>query len=385
MSPRAIGSSRVAARAGAGPEWDLPLYGPLNEMTTISPPESDIWGHLLSMTALPRFRTVARTHGLAGASANSVFPSARAFLLQAHDYYEAAKSVGERSAPLLQYYALLNLAKFLIALSRPALLVDSKDLHHGLSVIRGGSSPRTAEVQTRRGVFSSLSNVVTGVPMPVHRLHVGDLIARCPDVSVEHAAAWNRTAATTMCVVTELRDPASAQAWVRLTLLQAASRSSGIPTWTSILRPASHLRTAFREVTKTPLTGFGLANFESIATVSTAGRSDTQIRDELRALLRPLCLSVHGGTFTLANGAKQRAYALPHFSGGRPPVPELCVVLGIAFYLSNVVRYSPFLFDEWQRSTDSWLVTTFARNGPAKFVRLALDLAIGSTHVFELV
>ncbi len=381
MSPRAIGSSKLAARA-AGPQWDLPLYGPMNEMTTISPPEADIWGHLLSMTALPRFRVVARGHGLTASEGNAAFPSARAFLLQAHDYYEAAKSVGERSAPLLQYYSLLNLAKFVISLSRPALLVDAADLHHGLSVVRGGRSPRTAELQTKRGIFSALAEVITGVAMPAHRVRVSDLIARCPDVSVEYRAAWNHPAATTTCLLTEVRDPASAQAWVRLTLLPGGS-TFATPTWTSILRSGSHMRAAFREVAKASQTGFGLADFESIGTVPVVGRSDSQIREDLRGMVRPLCLVAHGGTYQLKNGATQRTHGIPHFIRGRPPVPEPCVILGIAFYLSHVVRYSPFLFDEWQRSTDSWLVGTFGRSGPAKFVRLALDIAVQSTHVFQ--
>lgn len=381
MSPRAIGASKAPARAGAGPAWDLPLYGPVNAMTTISPPETEIWGHLLSMTAVPRFRAVARGHGLSAPLANAAFASARAFLLQAHDYYVAAKSVGERSAPLLQYYSLLNLSKFLISLSRPGRLVSSDDLHHGLSVVRGGKSPRTVELQASRGIFTALAEVLTGVVLPPHRVHVSDLIARCPDVSVEHGAAWNRRFAGTRCLLAEVRDPSAGLAWVRMTLLPAGSLFAAT-TWSVILRPGSQLRSQFSEVAKTPATSFALAVFESSATVPTTGRSDAQIRDDLRKIVRPLCLTVHGDEYSLPGGARQRMQGLPHFVQARPPLPEPCMILAISFYLSSVVRYTPFLFDDWQRSTDSWLVSTFARNGPAKFVRLALDIAVRSTHVF---
>lgn len=93
--PPPIGASKKAARPSSGLFADISPDGPIDMYTTLATPETEAWSYLRSVAVPSRFRAVANDHGLSKAQAEAVFPSARAFVLQAHDYYEASKRFRE--------------------------------------------------------------------------------------------------------------------------------------------------------------------------------------------------------------------------------------------------------------------------------------------------
>lgn len=356
---------------------DASPYGPPLELVTVGDPLEETWGYLRALATEGLFLDVAqRIHRVSPRASEEAFPKARSFVLQAYEYFQAARPASPRSAPLLYYYSLLNLAKFLIALAAPSRLRARQDLNHGLTA-RDARTIRAGSMRSRRGVFTSLTETLATEPLPETDLKLRDLIARCIDVSAEFSVGWNRSPSLITCVISQREDRRRNLAW---TTIEIPRRFLVGGRARRLLGQGSPLLKRFRQVA-------GRDRVLTLQGPALKWRGQKQHTRRLALLnerLRRLRLLVEGPEDTLAPVLDvHRHYSLQLPLGAAPPLPEMSTILAVSFYLSHIVRYRPYQFESALSGTDSWIITTFTRSGPTKFVRLALNHAMGSEYRFR--
>jgi hypothetical protein len=117
-------------------------------------------------------------------------PDFRNYVRQAHVYDEAANRVPGSSKSLLQYYAVLQLAKAELLIHRPNTVFNTR-VGHGLSFHpEAAKTFRGDDLRVAAGVFSELYEVRTGSSLPGGaRLRVVDLLRSCSDIGYETLVA----------------------------------------------------------------------------------------------------------------------------------------------------------------------------------------------------
>src|SRR3990172_6398381 len=95
------------------------------------------------------------------------FEAFRAFVRQGKAFYEAASHLQYRAAPLMYYYAFLNLAKAYITIREPGFVRGR--VHHGLEQTpqKKTLARETIRVPLKPGVFHKLYEVETHLPLKV--------------------------------------------------------------------------------------------------------------------------------------------------------------------------------------------------------------------------
>jgi YaaC-like protein len=363
----AIAESRAAKFAA-----NLGPYGPQLQLSVIADPTEETWAYLQAMGLRSRFIELAtKVHAISEADAAKTYPVARHFIRQAHDYYAAARTSSSSSAPLLHYYGVLNLSKFMLALSAPHLLKERRQLQHGLRVEGDASPPQEARLLVSDGIFISLTQRLA-VDAPPGSMSVKDLLARCVDMSAEYAEGWKQEPEFARAAITARSEQERTKRWARVELIEQT-----VPDINVLMYTGSPLASDFHRVAAPT----GRVAFESNSVLDVS--PDQRTADStLRALVRRLraCLS-STGDFQEANWSiAWTTYALPYALGNHPPLPEMSALFAVAFYLSDIVRYHPDIIADDSTSTDSWVLGSFSRSGPAKFAQLALDFLTGREY-----
>jgi hypothetical protein len=341
----------------------LEVYGPRQTMSTVSDPLEERWSYLQALALKPMFVDFARkVHGVKAGEASKSWETARSYVIQAHDYFYAARSANPRSSPLLYYYSMLNLSKFLLAISGPRRLKGRAQLNHGLTVPRDARTLRTAVLRSRPGIFTSLTEVLTGETMAEQDLQLRDLVARCLDITFEYEAAWRKPSGLLQCDISRRTQAEKRRMWLTVTVQVDSNQNASTLAWTD-----GPLGGRFK-LRQSP--GNSIV-FES-SMLRWKGHGYTKKLSQLRRMARPL--RVH----LLATSSPGYIYYLPlPMTGKAAPLPELANILAVAFYLSHIVRYRPYVFERAISAPDSWILTTFNRSCTTKFISLALDYAIG--------
>ena len=307
-----------------------------------------------------RFLEIASHHGVESGAAEGAYVVARHFIRQAQDYYFAARAASATSAPLLQYYGILNLAKFALAATCPEKVKQRRQLQHGLRVEGDASPPQAARLIASEGIFSTLTEQLVEEP-PASSLSVDELLARTIDVAAEYVRAWKKPIRSTIGVITSRADDGTK--WWIVVDVQATSL---VPDASAIEYTGSPLKYEFRQVVSNVPS---LLRFES--------NVDAPAADDpvLRKLVRRLRPSLSSGEYKEQGWPTPwRVVQLPYrLPGGKPPLPEMSTIYAVSFYLADIVRYHPNILADDSTSTDPWVLESFARSGPAKFARLALN------------
>lgn len=131
-------------------------------------------------------------------SKNALRGEYRNFVIQGMSNFQASRTVPNRSAGLLQYYALLNLAKAELMLTNSSAVVG-KRLGHGLSFNPLASKTVAGDQLTvvAGGVFGLLYESRTGHSLPPGtKLPVKALLMQIPEISTQLRTALKSTTRT---------------------------------------------------------------------------------------------------------------------------------------------------------------------------------------------
>jgi YaaC-like Protein len=281
---------------------------------------------------------VYRSKGLVGAARDE----ALSYMEQAEEYFNAGIH-GERPAvkPVLLYYSMLNLAKCLIRSRRPAL--DMSQARHGLSVTHKagwavlGDKISVKSSTTYVNVFGELMQELEGTSPTFGNIAVRELL---PQILPGHrlwtyASQQNEKflAVDIECFV----NTAKRRAWLRLNFDRGEHRYI-LKSVQDLIRDA-HLPGQWRQ----------LSNDGSEDILSLEQRRLTKYQqrpiDCIQGLFQQLRASLW---YTVTSSKPHRKYYVfidSHL--GNRLLPQWAAMYILFYYLSDLTRYRPHLFDRF--------------------------------------
>lgn len=301
-------------------------------------------------------------------------PDFRNYVRQAHVYDEAASRVPGSSKSLLQYYAVLQLAKAELLIQRPNTVFNTR-VGHGLSFHpEAAKTFRGDYLRVAPGVFSELYEVRTGSSLPAgSRLRVVDLLRSCSDITYEAIVAG--LGSPNVSPIQHFVAFDSSRCWSVFSL----DYPDPFLNSSSTMRA---LRINYEQVKPTrllPLLKQPEWVFESRYSVPIQDAPDlTVIVDQVceRALddLAPfLGIPLYSRPQAAASLLRSRFVPMP---------PDLARY-AVTFYLSSVVRYKPSRLDPSDRSTSNWVMDAFSAEAGLHLLRAALCRISRTLHVLQ--
>jgi hypothetical protein len=305
----------------------------------------------------------------------------RNFIRQALSNFQAALNVENRSASLLYYYAMLNLAK------AELLTVSSSSVQgfvfHGLRFNVSGAKTVFADYLTvSDGVFRMLYERRTGFPLPVGtRLPVKRLIARIPEIGEQVA----RLTSTTPEVIGIIHLVAfdDANAWILLALDRAGALEADTVT-------GRYFRRYFRKVdaprewrdkfavSRRALT---MEFYESIAAFPFVPGDEVSRQAALRNAITHT--SSVKDVLGLSTDAMFDAWLSPSLYKTRMlPMPPAMARYAVTFYASSLVRYRPSMFDTQAYPEQAYLFDALARECAIPMLKDTLSALTGTDYYF---
>jgi len=336
---------------------------------TLGDPESIIWSSIRQAGSRSVAEGIAgEIHGITSLrDRRSVGRSLKLYLQQSEEFYVAARSARPNTAPLIYYYAFLNLAKALCELKQPRFHERLDCYRHGLS---WKPNPRLlvnlekeAVVVGPRGVWHVLWEAVTGLRCPAAnptRIRIRDLFALCPEISVECGRAFGLEVRSI-----DLHEPVlvthdqTSEAWLRFSVTRDDLKAQRI-TVPQMLSEIANQRSGYTEILSTAP---GLRAFESTTPVRWKNSEPAALA--LAADIRALNVFTHIGK------DQRMAYFLPAQKNLPLRLPQIVVLYSILFWLSSLVRYDPhsvaeltdspywILIDGFMSQSRLWLLEQF--------------------------
>ncbi len=284
---------------------------------------------------------------------------ASAFLDQALEFFEAARSPSLSCRPLLYYYSFLNLAKVFLTLKTVMIPVVLK---HGISDSKVNRRQRlrlegqTVRVPKRANdhseLFPEFVTALGGKLTKPATLKVMSLLRQLPGIHRTFCrVTGERTAFLPVKQFDLLRD--GNDIFVRM-ILDRSDKDVGETLRRIRLRRS--FTAVFRQVSSTEN---GEVWFE---TECERGKG----RGIYTAVKRLATIIESMGVWGLLTTAGWRYYlaAIPP----RSKLPPCAAVYATMFYLGSIVRYQPYDFDRVFAGKFSWLVSEFFRTQPIQFI-----------------
>lgn len=298
------------------------------------------------------------------AAKNRLWHEFHNFVRQAKAYDDAAALVTGNSSGLLQYYALLNLAKAeLLTTNAPAVMTPP--LRHGLVFRRSpGDSVSGDVIEIAAGVFPLLYEKRTGLPLPIGtKLSAKRLLGHVPEIGWElgrlalapcvigwfaHAVVFDATHVWAVLLCQRLD----------AVLNSTATKAKLTPNFEIVDLQLPEWRDTFgfsRRQLSGPYTC--LQSRWSFARVDPNGSvHDAEIIKTARETWKRLSGLVDTTTEPGAD-----ALLSPSLLKSRwLPMPPSLARYALMFYLSSLVRYAPTKLDPRRQADQAWLFDSFA-------------------------
>lgn len=319
---------------------------------TLGLPEDVIWASIKQMGV----RDVAddvlyRLYGIRHKRRReSIARSLKLYIQQAENFYTAASGTAPDTAPLLYYYAFLNLAKALCEIKYPKFHQRTESYRHGISWKPSKDylvNPWTEKISlTTRGVWHILWEAVTDahcvVPNPAP-VRIKDLFALCPNASIEFERAYLESSR-----LIELADPAIYvddevdEAWIRFSVQKEDLASMRI-TKPKLIRLISEGATWYQQVKSDDP---GLWAFEQLTAKKVS--DDKGLFRQFEKEIEALNLFTHIGRDGMI-------YLIPVQSKLPVRMPQIIVLYSLIFWLGSLVRYDPHSVNALQE-TQYWIL-----------------------------
>jgi len=303
---------------------------------------------------------VYRTKGCKGKDRDE----ALAYIEQAEEYFNAGIE-GKRPAvkPVLLYYSMLNLAKCLIKVRNPSL--DMSHAFHGLSVSHAtgwavlGDRVAVKSSTANVNVFERLLKQLEGSSPGFGKIKVGELL---PQIVVGHRL-WTYgshknekfLAVAVKCFVNSKKE----RAWIRLEFDRGEARST-VKSVQELIRD-SHLPGRWRQVQDTRRNRIIL---EQRKMTKYNHRSIDCVQELFQRLRSALWC-------TVTSSKPHRAYYVFLDSKlGPKRLPQWAAMYILFYYLSDLTRYRPHLFDRFVAMRYGPQIETILDECPRQFLYL---------------
>lgn len=313
--------------------------------------------------------------GLSGSDSEKIYLWFQSFIRQAETFFEPTKNLHHRASPLLTYYGLLNLAKAILCIKNPQLLLQGVRLSHGLCEVHKGQDFEEEAVKVqpntlartgnrpqppKEGVFSHLYQAVVGQQMPPgETFHIQEMLKYITELGADYvnpdAENLNRSIGRSVIVA----DPDRNNCWH----IWAVHRFVGLDSSPDAFKKFTDV---FEEVS---LDDFRAERYFDIVGLSRTTHRFFQTRtqfqpgtisasdpyriglEEVKSAYCDMFLSSQESFLVLKPQGSQHQYAWR----------ELIAGYIVFFYLGSLVRYHPYYLERLLGTKDAWMIEQFAR------------------------
>jgi len=357
------------AKPREGKSFGFHIYSDSSDEYTLGNPETIIWSSIRHLCSASAARGLAsRIYGLSKRRERDAAAwNIKLYIQQASEFYEAATSAKPNTAPLIYYYAFLNLAKAVCELHRPLFHQREESYAHGL-----GWKPDTKKlvdlskefVTVRgKGVWHVLWESLMGRPCPATNrtsLSIRRLFSYCPEISAEFRRVFPGPVP-----LLELKEPAflydkaQNEAWIRFSVERGDLKNHGI-SGPLLVRQIQSPRSGYVEVKAKDSED---RTFQSV-NPKKLNKDDTPWSVMERDVAAFNLIASFGR-------GREMKYSIPLQTRLPLPLPQLIVSYTLLFWLGSLVRYDPhsvhalmdseywILIDGFMTQSRVWLLELF--------------------------
>lgn len=313
----------------------------------------------------------------------AAFQDFRAFIRQGKAFYEAASRLHYRAAPLMYYYAFLNLAKAYIITRDPAFVRGP--VQHGLAQAKVSAKKlvqETIRVPATPGVFHKFYEIEAkqALKSPL-RLNIATLLGYCTDVSHEYGKAGYGECRLLPVKARFLSHQASRITWPALCILgydqltpyQKATKP--FHEYFQLAKPAPHLMGDTFGIFAEERPHY--TYLESKITYSWTADGSVDLSHIRRDILSA-CAGLHESP--IYDDGFDFWLALPLRKNLQLPFNQPLAVYAAMFYVGSLVRYRPVYLERMLDSKDAWMIERFVRGAPSTFLRYIGNAILGTDY-----
>lgn len=313
---------------------------------------------------------------------NSIGREFGAYLVQAKNFYQHAKSSDYRSAALLYYYSFLNIAKAVVIIQKPHL--SHCKFVHGLQRVKksGDLSELTIKSKGKQNnhinTFDEFYEVIFGESFNSNEeVSLLDLFSYCSDITQEYqdvAGKANRISYVSYVIA---MDSGRKKTWNKIAVRDwgkqknySTAYANFLSNYTAVSVPSSSRQSEFD--IKGP--AYDVTFFEANKEFDFIGGDGldwyscrSELDNTLKGLYQVSMYNAEDINFELVAPIDDE-------SGIR--LDEVSSIYMAMYYLSEIVRYNPELFDSQMniRTSDGWLLKGFIEQAPVTFLYRVLSV-----------
>ena len=325
-----------------------------------------------------RGRALAKKHGCSPARSNEAWLAFRGYIRAAENYWTAAETTPWQTSPLLYYYCLLNLVKALLVLKDPDM---PRRISHGLSFLptkrRSAFSKQyvsAPDYGRRKDVFKDDVDTVyrsfqwqfTGKLGPT-KINIVNALAYCYDIGEQYELSFGpaRSVPFQYRIVSD-----SSHTWSLLAIQNSANLESYPSIFRQFLRdyekvdipPAvpQYLRDAF---------GLRLHAWQGYSFYENRNKTALNPSSWLDYSSDPHNLFGERLGMNVIDDSNSGFLYLPRNTRDGQIMTEELAIYSVFFFLSSLVRYQPEYIDGLSGQKAGWVIESFVKTCPSKFLR----------------
>ena len=355
--------------------------------------EDEVWSQLEYLhTVVEAREKFLKTKGFKKQSdINKIGREFSAYLTQAKNFYQHAKNSDYRSAALLYYYSFLNIAKALIIINNPKL--SGSKFVHGLQRVtkKGDLTELSIQLGNVKGynvnTFDEFYNVIYGnYYVRNEEISLLDLFSYCSDVAQEYEDLAGKPNRISYAAYVIALDSGTKKSWNKIAIngwhkntLYPNTFSDFQSKYTKINVPGLYRQTQF----KIEGMAYGITFFEANKEFDFIGGEGIDwysCRNELESTLKGLYQTSIYNTDDI-----NFELLAPVDDSSDMRHNELSSIYVAMYYLSEIVRYNPELFDGQMnvKTANGWLLKGFIEQAPVTFLYRILSLFKDSEVLYE--
>lgn len=272
---------------------------------------------------------------------------------QAHSFYLASKNLPDSACPLTSYYCILNATK---ALLRYKGIDDIKLKNHGLSSVRNDSNKANIKESFTSikgaGVLPELSKYY-GFNLQPKQYFIAELLYNIPCVHRAYCITFSKT---------EIFIPISSPIFVR--------KDNEKESWIKFEVNGKYANdTSLKSLPRKFEHDYGISN-EYIIRMKDRFNWDIHTpMEERKKILNKYHEKIRNYLYYIY-GESKLWYIKKEIAGNEDllSAPSTVMIFSVFHWLSELVRYSPKLFNKYMKSKQNWLIHEFINNALDQFV-----------------
>lgn len=308
----------------------------------------------------------------------------QAYVRQAKNYYNSAKSLQVRSSGLLYYYCFLNLAKAALVISDPT--ISGSFIRHGLQYHTNDNSSFSSQkvLIEKSGVFRKLYEFYFGKSPSSNAFNIQTLLSYCTDISYQNDIAGVGADKVIPAFSAIAMDDSRKKNWNVVIF----------PNLDEVLKYKKTMKTFFENFEKVEIPQniskeiFGLnnsvtANFGKFQSKTEKNWLTNDNADHLGS--REELVSSLKDVFQTNYFMQENDFyiSLPYKINKQEQIDETLAIYVVMFYISSLVRYKPDYLEGLLSKKEAWLIESFIKSCPKTFLRSMISRIVKKDFALE--